>query len=696
MSSKKSPFDVTLSDEQRQELTTVLCEAIRTGLQARERVMGDNGLIDFAYSLYEQERQSGLTRDARSGGADLTSPIATENVDALGARAVKTIFTEPLWIAEGLDEESRKKAPIVEEYLQMRQERMRLQKTGKRWFNAAFIEEGAVLEVYEETEPIQRTEVVKAAITRNPEDVSLDPRGSVVVDEKGNPVPARDPKGTLIPANDAEEYVEVQREFVDYRRRGARQRLHSMKDFLFLPGHAKDESDLYGQAFRFWRRLDQLKADAEDGEYDKDAVDALGTSQERDTRAEHTRGNQDVEVDHAGERVDKELWRVQLLADLDGKGFQFYIVTVSVLHEQLLRVRKDWLARWRGVYANPYPRTYSIYGYSVILGKLLTTIEEHTAWRNMNADRATLAANTPLMVQQNEPWDPELQPFGAGQVIRVQSFEGIRPLAVPDISQGGLDRERTCVIDGQRIMGLNDIAVGQLSAHSRTLGENEMASRESFTRTDDPIGNLQEAMEDLGELIHAIEVKTLEEMEDGHEAPDSVMERVKARGITDFNGRFTAEMIRGRFRFKPRGSVESADPNRRRKELVDGIGLLANWGKVNPHIARRVQSPEFADALMQMFVTEFKPRDTQPFLQPLPPPPPPPMPPPGAGGPPGPGGPPPGAMPPGGGPPRPMLPPGPPQGGPPPGPPGPPPGPGLGGNALIEQLRNNLDGGGHQ
>lgn len=617
--SEKSPFDVALDDAQRQQLTTMLVEAIRTGLSARDRVMGDDGLIDYAYALYEQERQNGVTRDARAGGADLTSPIATENVDGLGARAVKTIFVEPLWIVEGLDAESRKKAPVVEEYMQMRQEQMRLQKTVKRWFNASLIEEGAVLEVCEDTEPVKKTEVLKAGITRNAEDTALDPRGSIVVDEKGQPIPLRDAQGTLVPATDEAEYIEVRREYTEDRRRGASLRLHSMKDLLFLPGHAKDESEIYGQAFRFWRRLDQLRTDAADGRYDADAVESLGTSQERDTRAEHTRGQQDVEVDHAGDLVDKELWRVQILANLDGSGFAFYVVTLSVLHDVILRIQCDWLSRWRGVYGNPYPRTYSIYGYSMILGKLLTTIEEHTAWRNMNADRGTLKAQTPMKVLKTEDWDPELQPFGAGIAIRVASMDGIQPFDFDDISQGALDRERTCVVDAQRIIGMNDIALGQVSAKARTLGENEMASRESFTRTDDPIGNLQEAMEELGDLIHAVEVKTLEAMDGGLEAPAAVMDRMRRRGgdLESFDGTFTAEMIRGRYRFKPRGSVESADPNRRRQQLMEGLQVLSGWAKMNPHIGQRLQSPEFAEALLQMWVTEYKPRDVQAFLAPV-------------------------------------------------------------------------------
>jgi hypothetical protein len=329
-----------------------------------------------------------------------------------------------------------------------------------------------------------------------------------------------------------------------------------------------------------------------------------------------------------------------------GQGYTCYLAVVSEQHGVILDLRQDWLQRWRTVYANPYPCPYAVYGYSLILTKLLTTIEEHTAWRNMNADRATLKSNAPMRKLRGEDWDPEAQPFAAGTVITVSDMKGVEPFPFDDVTEQALNKEQGCVADAQRILGLNDIAIGQVSAKARTLGENELATRESFTRTDDPIGNLQEAFEELGSVIHAIEVQTLKDMDDGRQTPATVTDAVK-RADTSYDGRVTWQMIDGHYRFKPRGSVESADPNQRLKMLVDGIGLLANWAKLNPQIAARMQTPEFGDALMQMFVTEFKPRDKQPFLKPVQPAPPmlPPGMPPGA----------PGAPPPGAGAPNPLV-----------------------------------------
>src|SRR5205085_7395542 len=107
----------------------------------------------------------------------------------------------------------------------------------------------------------------------------------------------------------SEEFTEVAHHYTDTLRRGASLRLHSLKDFLFLPGHAKDRRDVWGQAVRFWMPLDELREAEKYGTY-KD-IDTLGTHNERQPRAEHDRNGQNVDVDSASDKVEKELWRVQ-------------------------------------------------------------------------------------------------------------------------------------------------------------------------------------------------------------------------------------------------------------------------------------------------------------------------------------------------------------------------------------------------
>lgn len=616
--STKNPFAVKLTGDLRTQLTSRLVEEIRTAKQARNTVIDDNGLIDYAYYLYEQAPMKGISRDThRYGGADLTSPIGTENVDVLSARATRAIFRqEPLWLVEGIGDDSAQKEPIVEAFMQFRQEAIRLQKTCKRAITAAYVETGSILEVCEDAERCVKVEVIKADLARNPDD------GTVLLNGKtGQPIPATDPQtGELITVqDDAGEFIEVRRRYVDYRRRGGYVRRRSMKDFLFLPGHAEDDREIYGHANRFWSTLGEIQRKADDGEYNQDAVDLLGhDGHERYQKAENDRSGVQVAYTPGYDTAEKELWRVQVWLDLEGKGLTFYTAVVSEIHGCILSLDYDWLQRFRTVYINPYPCPYSVYGYSVILTKLLTTIEEHTAWRNMNADRATLKANTPMMRLHGAQYDPTIQPFEAGIFIDVASMNELKPMEFEDVTQQAMTKEQQCTTDAQRIIGVNDIALAQTNAQNRTLGENQMATQASFTRTDDPISNIEEALEEVGEILHAIEVQALKEMDQGMPAPASVTKSLQYKD-SSFNGVFTSDMIAGQFRFKPRGSTDNADPQKRQQMFLQGIGVMSNWAKLNPDIARRMASPEFGAALVQEIVNELKPRDKAAFLKPLPP-----------------------------------------------------------------------------
>lgn len=615
---KRKAFDVKLNDAQRMLITTRLVEEIRSAKRARSAMIDDNGLIDFAYSLYEQQSQKGISRDTpRYGGADLTSPIGTENVDTLSARAAQTIFKlEPLWIVEGVGA-SAEKAPAVEEFMQWRQEAIRLQKTLKRVITGSFVETGSVIEVCEDAEKVQRHAIVKAQL-------ATDDIGNTLLDARtGKPMPKRDENGDPVPVEGEPEdgaFIEVKRVWTDYRRRGGYVRRRSMKDFVFLPSHAEDEREVWGHAHRFWLPLVDIKARMEDGEYDETGVEALGgDTQERTQAPEHDRAGVTVEQTPGFDLGEKELWKVQLWADLDDKGLCFYTAIVSEIHSCILSLKYDWLQRFRTVYVNPYPSPYSVYGYSLILTKLLTTIEEHTAWRNMNADRDTLNANAPLKRLHGAQWDPSIQPFGMGEVIDVGNMNEVMPFEFAGSTSQALQKEQQCVVDGQRIVGTNDIALGQTTSKARTLGENEMATRQSFVRTDDPISNIQEALEEVGELLHAIEVQTLKDNKKGLAAPSSVTDNVKLR-VTDssFDGTFTADMLDGTFRFKPRGSSEETDPQRRGQRRDQGFGRLMALGKVNPSVQARIASQEFGDAMLHEVVDDMKPRNKSAFLSPLP------------------------------------------------------------------------------
>ncbi len=617
----KNPYAIRLPAAQHAELTTKLVEELRSGKRARDLHMSDNGLIDFYYSLYEQQSQRGISRDTqRYGEADLTSPIATENVDSLTARATHTLFKqEPVWMVEGIGD-SAQKAPIVEAFLQLRQERMRFQKTAKRAITSSFVETGSILEVCDDTEPCERVYVAKAQPRQAPDGtVELDP-------ETGQPYPTVDEIGDPVEVEQgAEAYVEVKQTWTDYRRRGAYVRSISMKDFLFLPSHARDDREVWGHATRFYLTEAEILRKVKAKQWKTADVEKIAPgTQEREQRSEHDRAGVTVEQTTSGFKGnDQEFWRVQCWVEVPGKqGLRCIIAIVSEIHSVILEVQEDWLGAFRTVLLAPYPCPYSVYPYSLVGTKLLTTELEHTAWRNMNADRDTLEANAPLKVRRGSGFDPALQPFGAGRTVMLDNMDDVMPFEFKGSSVQALNKEAQCVTDAQRIVGLNDIAIGQQSKTDRTLGENKMATTQSFVRTDDPISNLNEAFEEVGWLIHAIEQQALKDREagEGIDATDSVMQSVK-RYDPAFQGTFTSDMVDGDFLFKLRGSTDMADPQARLQRAEAMFATMANYSKVNPLVAQRMASPEMEKAMMQMVVDEFKPRNTKAFLDPLQPPP---------------------------------------------------------------------------
>lgn len=598
-----SAIRVTLGSDAFAALERRLADEITAANAAVSDYVDDDKLYDFAWSLYEQQSQQGISRDTpRYGSADYTSPIPMEHVDTLSARASKALFTSLLWVVEGIGDDEQK-APLVERYLQWRQEQMRLQSVARKVFQSAFVERGAVFEVNEDADFYLSQRVVRAAIQR-------DEMGNRLLGEDGRPVPLIGADGEPVQAPDGTEWVEVVVERPSYRRSGASVRRRSMKDFRFLPAHAGDDQEVWARAVRRWERWEDLKAGESRGEYA--GVDRLASVQERSQGADHDRSGVTVSTPPTEATNELEIWRVQFYADLDGDGKRFYVADVHETQAVVLNLRVDPLGMWRTVYVNPYPCAYSPMGYSMVLTKLLTTALEHTAWRNMNADRGTLKSNAPMKRLIGSAWDPEVQPLGAGRVVDVNDMRELEPMSFEDMTPQAMQKEQQCVQDAQRIIGINDIAVGQTTRVARTLGENRMATQGSFLRTDDPIGNIQEAMEELGRVIHAVEVLSLRENPSGIRLPSSLSRRLRLEQAT-----VTADMIDGQFLFKPRGSVDDADPQARQAKFQAMWQFLGTMAKVNPNVASRLSTPEMADTLMQWLVDEFRPRDVAPFLTPV-------------------------------------------------------------------------------
>ena len=90
----RDPFEVTLSAEKTAELTGFLVRELQYAEQARENIVGDNGKLDYTHQRYEGGQK--LTkRTPWEGAANLGSWIVTEAVDALRARIVATLYSDP-------------------------------------------------------------------------------------------------------------------------------------------------------------------------------------------------------------------------------------------------------------------------------------------------------------------------------------------------------------------------------------------------------------------------------------------------------------------------------------------------------------------------------------------------------------------------------------------------------------------------
>ena len=164
-----------------------------------------------------------------------------------------------------------------------------------------------------------------------------------------------------------------------------------------------------------------------------------------------------------------------VLADCDQDGIEeWYLVTVHVLTRTLLRCKKDDLGIPRYIDFCPFPRTDSLYGYSYAGNKLLTLNEEHTAIRNMIADRSTLATTPPILRRQGALWDPDEQPFGTGRTIDVRDMDELQPIVIPDVPPSAVQREAAVLAAAERVSGQNDIATGATTGEQRTLGERQM------------------------------------------------------------------------------------------------------------------------------------------------------------------------------------------------------------------------------
>ncbi len=603
----RDPFDVKLTAEDKKSLGLWLQKELQAALDAKT---AQDGEVDYWHTIYEQ----GRTRLGRNlpwpDAADLTSYLGTEKVDALHARLMRTIWSEPVYQVEGWGK-SAQNAPFVEEFHQWKVEEERLQTVLDRLALISLIEPRGLLEVYEGQERRVTRKTIKAKLQ---------------LDElTGGPVFGADGKPLL--QQNGDEYVEAVAEepaaemVIDTDepiRKGPQYRILPYRDSVILPGYARDRDEVWGYGKRFWRRFPELQ---QNKAYDQDAVETLTNTAEREADAALQRSNQSIAAQE-GPTAQKELWELQVLMDpkaiLKGKpeGERFYLVTFHLGQGIILRIQHDDLGQ-RYLPVILFPRSdRCTEGFSLIGHKLVTTIEEHTAYRNMLADRASMKASQPIKRLENALWHPDEQPFGPKAVIDVRDMREVEQLIIEDVPQSLVQREQNMERTAERLAGVSDVASGQTSKEDRTLGEVQMATEQSFVRMDLIVRRFQEFMEDLGQVRHKIWQRTLASQPDGIDVPQSVSAGLDSKGVELPNGKLTALLLEGTFRFKPRGSVETADPNRLRSDFVQMVGMLPKLLQAFPMLAQQFMSPQAARAMAEQFVRTFRIPNRQAFVGP--------------------------------------------------------------------------------
>jgi hypothetical protein len=619
---KRSPWDVALTPDAKERLANWLVYELDKAVSCHTASEAETA---YWHTLYEQGRTRGAQNSPWADAADLTSAIATEKVDALRSRIVKTIFVDPIWTVEGWGD-AGPKAPFVESFHQWQAESEGFQAACSRAVHLSLIEPRGVLEVYEDTtrRPVRKT--IKAAIQQAPD-------GTALIGPDMQPVLQQGPDGSYVEVTDdpnvPPEMQPASAEMVidDYEpvANGPRHRTIPYRDFYVLPGHAREKDEIWGYAKRFWKRVDQLKERAKEGVYDKDAIEKLGTADERQSAINNSGG-----TTLAGEALsipsqedglaEKELHEVLFLYELDKTGYRWYIATLHRETSTLLRLQYDDIGRPRYFSFVPFPRPDLTEGYSFIGHKLITTIEENTAWRNMLADRAALQLQAPIMRRQNALWDPDDEPIGPKQVITVRDMQEVQALQLPDYTAPARERIIDTERQAEKLGGMTDIASGNSPNEDRTLGETRIVTAYSEVRIEEVIRNLQETIEDIAQVRHLMWKRALASMPDGVEAPTHVLQGLETRGmdVTSFlpNKRFAASVLEGAYRFKPRGSVEATDKHQQRSDFAESLKALAGMAAACPMIGMLLQQPATAKALLETWVNLYNVADKQAFLGP--------------------------------------------------------------------------------
>ncbi len=284
-------------------------------------------------------------------------------------------------------------------------------------------------------------------------------------------------------------------------------------------------------------------------------------------------------------------------------------------HTKLLRLRVDDRTT-RFLEFVPFKKPGSLDGYSLV-EKMMTLLEEDTAVRNMRADRAALAIGGTTIVRTGSDWDPYEEPIGPGNVIHMRDLNDAKQMEFSDVPQSINIWKNDIRADLERGVGLNDVSVGTQTEERRTLGEVRLAAGYSEVRVKCIITAVQETLEELGQARHAIWIKTLETMPQGIPIPSSMMQSLDVRGInvaSIADGRITADMLRGQFWFKPRGSVDTANLDAQAQNFTRLLQTLGPLMQINPMIKAIFSTEQAAKSMVEQLLRVAKWPDKQAFL----------------------------------------------------------------------------------
>lgn len=613
------PFDSKLSADKLTEFTTFIVDELESALSSRSDLMDDDGLIDLWHALYSQESRN--RKGPWPGSADLGSYIPTEKVDATRAKLVKIVAkAEPLCIVEGRGKNAQN-APIVEavhEWHQQTEEKLFLSLV--KWYHQSLIERVGILETYEKIERVVTVTEKDVLVQVDPDNVGDDGQPALLL-ENGQPVPERGTDQNFIDANPGEPQAKVKVKTVEYVHRGPRHRVVSGKDFIWIPAHARErDEEVIGYFKRFYRSNAQLEEAVKLGRYDKEAVEQLGKTGSRPQTATETRQN--VSVQHTGHPAtqEHELWEGQVFTDLDGDGPRWHIVTLSMLERRILRIKDDPIDLCRFTLAVLFPRESGIDGYSLVGDKLYSLTEEHASIRNQTTDRSTLANNAPILRMAGSKWKPQIQPWGPRQVIDITQQNELTQAQVRDVPESVVMRGRDVLQASERVSGASDIvSSGVVEGANPTATQIANSAASSNSRLEEQVSLAQESVEQLYQVRHAMLVRMLE-FNEGQELDEGVYSSLTDQGFEMPEGKVTADMIKGSWRFKPRGSVESADPVVIERKFQQKYAALFTLAKSVPSVAMQLQNPEIGQAILQDWADTYKPRDRAPFLKPPAPP----------------------------------------------------------------------------